>query len=91
MTVGDCLSWHIHMPIHMYAQTDKLKQVTNIMLPLPSLHRCHTCDFIAQFCCAASLHDNVAACDCAVARSDFVVQTNQTNMTDYDILASSLV
>ena len=34
--------------------------------------------------------DNVATRDCAVALSDFVAFTNQTNMTDYDILASSL-
>ena len=34
--------------------------------------------------------DNVATRDCAVALSDFVAFTNQTNMTDYDILAISL-
>ena len=35
--------------------------------------------------------DNVAACDYAVASCDFVAQTNQTNMTDDDILAGMLV
>jgi len=35
--------------------------------------------------------DKVAACDCAVARCELVALINQTNMTDYDILGSSLV
>jgi len=35
--------------------------------------------------------DYIAACDCAVVRCQSVAETNQTNMTDYDILASSLV
>jgi len=43
---------------------------------------------IAQFCHVTSSHDKV---DCAIARCNFVAETNQTNMTDYDILASSSV
>ena len=43
-------------------------------------------DFVARLS-----RDNVAARDCAVARCDFVAQTNQTNMTGDDILAGMLV
>ena len=34
--------------------------------------RCHTCDFIARLCRTTSSRDKVGACDCAVARGDFV-------------------